>query len=145
MHRRLALIADDCPLTRALHAEILGRAGFRTVAVASGTAAAQEVRRVLALDSPGFDLVLLDYDMPGGDGPCGARMIRASEAGHRRAPMYCVSSHPAERIGAICLAAGFDGLLGKPLTLDAAMLARLAPEEPEGDAAQPASARPGRD
>lgn len=147
MHRRLALIADDCQLTCALHAEVLQRVGFRTVTVASGAAAAREVRRALTTDGTRFDLILLDYDMPDGNGPSAARLIR--EIGFERypAPMYCVSSHAADWIEVSCLAAGFDGVLSKPLVLDAALLSRLAPARLDRSkpASQPASSRPGRD
>lgn len=129
MHRRLVLIADDCQLTLALHAEVLERAGFRTVAVASGAAAAHEVDRALTTDGIRFDLILLDYDMPDGDGPSAARLIRATGPGRYPAPMYCVSSHSAAQIEAPCLAAGFDGVLSKPLALDAATLSRMLPAE----------------
>lgn len=126
MHRRLALVADDCQLTRALHVEVLQRAGFRTVAVESGTAAAQEVRRALAADGTRFDLILLDYDMPGGGGPSAARQIRGVGPERYAAAMYCVSSHEACAIERECLEAGFDGVLSKPLTRDAALLCRKA-------------------
>lgn len=128
MPQRLALIADDCQLTRALHVEVLQRAGFRTVAVDSGAAAAHEVRRALAADGARFDLILLDYDMPGGDGPSAARQIRAIGPGRYAAAMYCVSSHDACVIERECLAAGFDGVLSKPLTPDAALLGRRVPD-----------------
>jgi CheY-like chemotaxis protein len=153
MHRRLALIADDCQLTCALHAEVLQRVGFRTVTVASGAAAASEVRRALATDGTRFDLILLDYDMPDGDGPSAARLIRGIGVDRYPAPMYCVSSHAAERIEVSCLAAGFDGVLSKPLVLDTALLAGIAPASPDRSrskdprqaAGQPASSRPGSD
>ena len=82
---------------------------------------------MLASDAKHFDLILLDYDMPGGDGPTAARLIRALGRDRAPAPMYCVSSHPVERIEGACLAAGFDGVLTKPLALDSALLSRLAP------------------
>jgi len=65
--------------------------------------------------------------MPDGDGPSAARLIRAIGPGRYPAPMYCVSSHSAEQIEAPCLAAGFDGVLSKPLTLDAAALSHMLP------------------
>lgn len=130
MHQRHALIADDCRLTGAIHAELLRRAGFATVTVTSGSAAAGEVRRALAADGIRYELILLDYDMPDGDGPSAARQIRAVGDRPYPAKMYCVSSHAPGRIDAECRAAGFDGVLSKPLALEDLTLTR-----PEAEAA----------
>lgn len=119
MNRRTALVADDCALTREVHADLLRAAGYQVSVVGSGNAAARAVRRVIATQDPAYELALLDFDMPDGDGPSSARAIRAAQAGLPATPLICVTSHALDRVEAICLAAGFDAVVGKPLRLEA--------------------------
>jgi diguanylate cyclase (GGDEF)-like protein len=65
------LIADDDPVSRLLLERTLVRLGHRIVAVPNGTDA---LARVLAADGP--RLAILDWDMPGLDGPAACREIR---------------------------------------------------------------------
>lgn len=143
MPRQTALIADDCALTRALHVEILRRAGFRTVIAVCGVDAAEEVQRSLQPGGRRFDLILLDYDMPDGDGPSAARMIRQASSPGQSTPMYCVSSHAVEAIETACRDAGFDGVLSKPLVFDRRLLTPTV--RPAAPTVQSTSCRPGKD
>lgn len=119
MNRRIALVADDCALTREVHGDLLRASGYQVTVVGSGNAAAREVRRAIATQDPVYTLALLDFDMPDGDGPSSARAIRAAQSGLTAMPLICVTSHALDRVEAICLAAGFDAVVGKPLQLDA--------------------------
>lgn len=119
MHQLTALVADDCALTREVHADLLRAAGYMVSVVGSGNAAAREVSRVIATQGSDYDLALLDFDMPDGDGPSSARAIRAAQSGLPATSLICVTSHALDRVEAICLAAGFDAVVGKPLRIEA--------------------------
>lgn len=114
---RTALVADDCSLTREIHADLLRGQGFAVTAVDSGSAAAHAVRSVVEAHGRPFDLTLLDFDMPGGDGPAAARAIAESSAGLESGPLVCVTSHEPECVEALCRAAGFDAVVRKPLRI----------------------------
>lgn len=118
MRSRTALIADDCALTRALHADILRSLGFRVTAVGSGAAAAREATRSLRTDGLIYDLTVLDYDMPDGDGPGAARAIRALGPIMAGMSLLCVTGHDPQRVEALCRDAGFDAVMSKPLQAD---------------------------
>jgi len=118
MSFRTALVADDCALTREVHADLLRSIGFVVTAVGSGNAAAEEVRRAIAEHNLIYDLTLLDFDMPDGHGLDTARQIRSVQSGLWTAPMLCVTSHRLDRVETACLAAGFDAVLSKPFRIE---------------------------
>jgi CheY-like chemotaxis protein len=115
---RTALVADDCALTREVHADLLRSIGFAVTVVGSGNAAADEVRRAIATHNRIYELTLLDFDMPDGDGPSTARQIRSAQSGLWAAPLLCVTSHRLDRVKPACLAAGFDAVLSKPFRIE---------------------------
>ncbi len=114
MFQPRALVADDCPLTAQLHACLLETVGYRTTVVESGNAAALEFHRATTTGGP-FELVLLDLDMPDGDGASAARLIRAIEPGPVLATLVCVTGRPLALVEANCLSAGFDHVVAKPI------------------------------
>ena len=116
---RTALIADDCSITLEMHADLLHSLGYAVVAVSSGAAAASETRLAIETHGRVFDLTLLDFDMPGGDGPSAARAIRESLSGRVPGAMVCVTGHARDQVAALCSAAGFDGVVSKPLEIEA--------------------------
>ena len=116
---RTALIADDCSITREMHAGLLHSLGYTVIAVSSGSAAASETRLAIETHGQVFDLTLLDFDMPGGDGPSAARAIRESLSGRVPGVMVCVTGHARDQVAALCSAAGFDGIVSKPLEIEA--------------------------
>jgi diguanylate cyclase (GGDEF)-like protein len=65
------LIADDDPVSRRLLENTLARLGHKVVSVADGSEA---LRTILRPDGP--HLAILDWDMPGLDGPAVCRAIR---------------------------------------------------------------------
>ena len=117
-HRRVLLVEDET-VTRMAAATLLRRAGHEVVAVESGPSAVAAVVDAAAGANP-FDLVLMDLGLPGFDGDEAARRIRANPAtgpGRTLILMLSATATPAglER----CRSCGADGLLAKPLTLDA--------------------------
>ena len=71
-----------------------------------------------------FALVLLDLMMPGTDGYATARAMRAAEfASGRRTPIVAVTALDKEAVQHLCIVAGIDDVLCKPVNRTA--LARL--------------------
>lgn len=108
-----ALIADDHPLyLEAACAHLARRLGDPEVVSARSLPEA-----LTALHGNGaFDLVLLDYFMPGMNGEAGVRMAVAAAGG---APVAVMSGHADPADVAACIGAGARGFL--PKTLDAPM------------------------
>jgi hypothetical protein len=108
-------VADDDPVNRRLATMLLTRAGHTVHAVASGFEA------LAALSLRSFDLVLLDYEMPGLSGPETARRIRLGNCGAEAkcATILAVTAHCGQDERHCCLEAGMNGLIVKPLTSDA--------------------------
>jgi CheY-like chemotaxis protein len=106
------LLADDHPAGLALTARLLQGWGHRVHVARDGRETVEIARR-----EP-LDLVLLDFSMPGMGGAEAARLIRESEGGGRRVPIYGLTAHLAEDERDRCLAAGMDGIFGKPIDLD---------------------------
>jgi PAS domain S-box-containing protein len=106
------LVAEDNASNRALVSRILEKHGHFARAVRDGLAALAEIEA-----SPdGWDVLLLDLQMPELDGFQVAERIRAAERGrHERLPIIAVTAHATESDRRRCLDAGIDGFVPKPL------------------------------
>jgi len=66
-----------------------------------------------------FDLILMDINMPAFDGYETARLMRERTAGTaRRVPIIALTAHAPSLVRERCEAAGMDGVLSKPYTLE---------------------------
>jgi two-component system, sensor histidine kinase len=101
---------DDHPINRRLMLAYLGK-GPHWVRVAEDGPAA-----LAALDSESFDVVLMDIEMPGMDGPACLQRIRARPDAMARVPVVAVTAHAMAGDRERYLAAGFDDYLAKPMT-----------------------------
>ena len=110
------LVADDSELNQLVALGLLEALGAEVHVVGDGWAAVEQVA------AGRFDVVLLDHEMPGLDGPGAAREIRKLAGPAGRLPLYALTGRVSDADRAACLAAGMDGVLAKPL--DPAMLAR---------------------
>ncbi len=114
-HRPLAglhlLVAEDNPVNLQVAVAMLEGLGARVDCVLDGAQAVAQCR------NGHFDALLLDCQMPGMDGYEAARRIRAE--GTRRLPIIAVTANamPADR--ELCLAAGMNDHLAKPLAREA--------------------------
>lgn len=103
--KRILLVEDDPTIARVMTG-LLEAQGHRVVHAPHGLAA-------LAGLAQGFDLGLLDLDLPGIDGHEVARLIRAQ--GHRF-PLIAITARSDAEAEAQSYAAGMDGFVRKPLT-----------------------------
>ena len=108
------LVVDDNATNLIVIAKILEKLGHQPVAVASGA------EGIAALQRPGFDLVLMDCQMPDLDGYEATRHIREGRAGaHSQAmPIVALTANVLAPDKQRCLDAGMDGYLGKPIQIE---------------------------
>ena len=85
------------------------RAGHTPTIVGTGRDA------LLALDAAGYDLVLMDCQMPEMDGYEATRRIRASEADYATIPIIAMTANAMAGDEARCLAAGMNAYVSKPV------------------------------
>jgi CheY-like chemotaxis protein len=108
------LVVDDNPVNRRIAEAMLRRLGC-VVETADDGAAALE-----AWSAAPWDLVLMDCQMPVLDGYDATRRIREVEAesGRRHTQVVALTAHALAGDREVCLAAGMDDYLTKPVTLD---------------------------
>jgi signal transduction histidine kinase/CheY-like chemotaxis protein len=106
-----ALVADDNPINRRVARSFLERMGFDCGEAEDGAAALSLFRQ-----EP-FDIVVMDWQMPGMDGLEAVRRMRASEAADRCAPVpiIAVTASALAEDRTACLLAGMDEVLTKPM------------------------------
>ncbi|MDO9227432.1 MAG: response regulator [Pseudomonadota bacterium] len=142
---RRAVLADDAAEVREVLAEMLRGLGLRVDAVESGELA---LARIEAADRAGepYDLVMLDWRMPGLDGMEAARRLQALPLS-KIPERLLVTAYDEPELRELARAAGFQAVLIKPVTpstlhdslmplfdADAANVATVAPEtSPVGD------------
>ena len=114
------LVAEDNPTNRIVILAQLGKLGYQATAVTNGAEA------VAAVEGGGYDLVLMDCQMPVMDGFEATRRIREFDA---RLPIVAMTADamPADRDR--CLSEGMDDYLAKPVKLNllSEVLARWLP------------------
>ncbi|WP_377808704.1 response regulator [Azospirillum sp. A29] len=108
------LVVDDNPTAREVLGAIATGFGWTVTACCDGRSAIAELERAAAAGHA-YDMVLMDWKMPGMDGIEAARRIRADV--HAGTPMIIViSGYGRERLGARFEEAGISGFLVKPVT-----------------------------
>jgi len=120
------LLADDHPANRKVVEIMLGATEMELVAVEDGLKALE------AFKAGGFDLVLMDMQMPVMDGLTATAAIRAHEADHglARTPVVMLTANAmAEHVEA-GRAAGADSHLTKPVTMTSLLATIGAALEP---------------
>lgn len=110
------LIADDNPMNQKVARAMVGSLGFECEVVPSGSQALESIEK------QGFDLVLMDCNMPGMDGFETTAEIRRRNLQDRKGGRLPVIALTASAMGGTrekCLAAGMDDYLAKPLRPEA--------------------------
>jgi signal transduction histidine kinase/DNA-binding response OmpR family regulator len=103
------LLAEDHEINRQLATVILEQAGYSVECAANGLEALAAARR------GGFDLVLMDVQMPQMDGLESTRSIRASAGAWADIPIVALTANVMRSDRDECLAAGMDDFIGKPI------------------------------
>ncbi len=104
------LLAEDNLLNQKLAVCLLEQAGHRVTIAANGRQA------VDTLGEQGFDLVLMDVQMPEMDGFEATRIIRKREAGSgTHMPIVAMTAYAMKGDRERCLNAGMDDYLSKPI------------------------------
>lgn len=120
------LLAEDHPVNQALVRVQLGLRGYTCDVVEDGVAAIE------AMEAQSYDLLLVDCHMPRMDGYAVAREVRRRESGTgRHLAIVAMTADARSDQRELCLAAGMDDLLRKPIRLEAfhAMVARWLEED----------------
>ncbi len=107
------LLAEDNPINQALAVRLLQKYGHRVVVANNGREA---LARLENEPSPGFDVALMDIQMPEMDGLQALRAIRQREQSTgRRLPVIALTAHAMKGDRERCIAAGADDYVSKPI------------------------------
>ena len=110
------LLVEDNELNLEIEVTILESAGFRVTTAENGAEAVEKVRS--ALNDP-YDAVLMDIQMPVMDGYEASRQIRHLEDKRlSQIPIIAVSANAFEEDVNASLAAGMNGHIAKPISVD---------------------------
>ena len=108
-----ALVVDDNASARQILSETLESFTLKVTAVESGERAIEELESA-AIEKP-YDLVLMDWRMPGMDGIEATRRIKRSETLRNIPHVLMVTAYGREEVRAQASAAGVDTFLIKPV------------------------------
>ena len=105
------LVVEDNPINQQLALRLLEKWGHTATIVNNG----QE--SLAAIEANRFDVILMDMQMPVMDGLEATRRIRAREQAHGlpRLPIIAMTANAMQGDREICLAAGMDDYLAKPI------------------------------
>jgi len=113
------LLAEDNPTNQMVARELLIREGAQVRVVDDG----RQCVDCLAQESGRFDVVLMDVQMPVLDGLAATRELRTRKFG---LPIIAMTANATQQDREICLAAGMDGHVGKPIDTET-LIAALNP------------------
>jgi len=107
------LLAEDNPVNQTLAIRLLEKRGHTVVVAGNG----REALAILAKAAfSGFDLVLMDIQMPEMDGFEATAAIREKEkSSGKHLPIIALTAHAMKGDHERCLAAGMDGYVSKPI------------------------------
>jgi CheY-like chemotaxis protein len=122
-------VAEDTRVNQEVIRGLLEYRGHHPTVVPDGEEA------VAAMQEGSYDLILMDMQMPRLDGLGATRAIRALPGPASRVRIVALTANSFAHDREACLAAGMDGFMAKPITLerlDAALAeaAALVPQTP---------------
>lgn len=112
-NKRILLVEDD-PSTRFLLSEMVDELGYDCDQAQDGRDCLRQIN-----DDPGrYDLILMDIHMPAVSGLEASHSIRTAETDPPRSiPIIAVTADAQWHSRPKCRAAGFDDVVGKPVTM----------------------------
>jgi CheY-like chemotaxis protein len=125
------LLVEDNPTNQMVASRILEQLGAVVHTADDGLAGVEATR------TGGFDLVLMDVQMPGIDGMEASRRIRALDGPAGQTPIIALTANVMAHQRATYRAAGMDGVAAKPIAPSALVteILRLAQDGPLSDTA----------
>ena len=111
IHRRLrVLLAEDNAVNQKIAMRVLEKHGHQVTVAANGRQA------LAALDRAGFDVVLMDVQMPEMDGfECTAAIRGHERVTGNHLPIIAMTAHAMPGDRERCIAAGMDSYIAKPI------------------------------
>jgi CheY-like chemotaxis protein len=107
---RKILLVEDCLVNREVAVGLLEIRGHAVTTAATGRDALETLRQEI------FDVVLMDLELPDMNGLEATRLFRQWEIpGAVRTPVIAMTAHAQQGYEAICLAAGMNGYITKPI------------------------------
>jgi PAS domain S-box-containing protein len=109
------LLAEDSPINQAVFMEFFEMQGWEVELVQNG----QEALDALERENFRFDVALIDVQMPVMDGLTATAAIRSFEQNSaRHLPIIGITAHASRSDAQICLQAGMDEVVTKPLKFE---------------------------
>jgi CheY-like chemotaxis protein len=127
------LVVEDNSTNRIIATKLLEQIGAFVETASDGYLGVEAAAR------GGFDLILMDVQMPGIDGLEAARRVRALDTPAGRTPIVALTANVLSHQRQAYLDAGMDGIVGKPIS-PAALLAEIARLGGDGEALDHAAA-----
>jgi len=124
------LLAEDNLVNQKVATRILARLGYQADVAANG------VEVLAALRKQAYDVVLMDVQMPEMDGLEATRRIRSEWGAKARPCVIAMTANAMQGDRELCLAAGMDDYLTKPIRpeeIDAALRRAVAEEVRDGE------------
>ena len=112
LNGRRILVVEDGEESRTILAAMLRQLGMQVDLAADGAQA------VAAAGARRYDAILMDLAMPVMDGFEATRRIREGEVGREETPIVALTAHAMEGVLELCLEAGMDDHVAKPVTRD---------------------------
>ncbi len=103
------LLAEDNPVNQRLAVRMIERLGHTVVAAGNGREAVE------LIDRQSFDVILMDISMPEMDGLEATALLRSKYPQKTRIPIIAMTAHALIGDREMCLNAGMDGYLSKPI------------------------------
>ncbi len=108
-----ALLAEDDPVNRQIEKLLLTKYGFNVETASNGQEAVQKYK------GGSYDVIFMDCEMPVMNGFTACREIRAMEKeGRKHIPIIAMTANALAGDKEICLEAGMDDYVSKPVNID---------------------------
>jgi two-component system, sensor histidine kinase len=135
------LVVEDNPVNQVVAVRALRTLGYSSEVASTGKAALE------AIQAGGFDLILMDCQMPGMDGYETTEEIRRRQTGGHRIPIVAMTANSIDGDRERCAAAGMDDYVSKPFRIGAlqSVLCRWLSSDMERPKLQPSNSPRGLD